>query len=204
MDETVDETVDETLDENAAPAALFEGRRPHLRAVAYRLLGSFEEADEAVEDVRRTGRARDARIAPGPVPTTDDPTAAVARACLARLRSRETHREHPWDPWASGGPPHADDHADHADHAEDARDRAGEPRGTAPALGPGRADPTGTARVRPARRVLRPVRGDRPDRGAHPGRHPPAHAAGPATGSRRPRRCRSRTCHASGRSSRPS
>ncbi|WP_328943989.1 RNA polymerase subunit sigma-70 [Streptomyces sp. NBC_00250] len=93
----------------ALPAALFEEQRPHLRAVAYRLLGTFEEADEAVEDVRRTGRAREAPIAPGPVPATDDPTAAVARACLARLRSRETLREHPWDPWdpwASGGPHH--------------------------------------------------------------------------------------------------
>ncbi|CCA56581.1 MULTISPECIES: sigma factor-like helix-turn-helix DNA-binding protein [Streptomyces] len=62
------------MDENAVAETL---------PMAYRLLGSREEAEEA---------ARDASGRP-------DPTAAVARACLARLRSRETHREHPWDPW---------------------------------------------------------------------------------------------------------
>ncbi|MET7756306.1 RNA polymerase subunit sigma-70 [Streptomyces sp. NPDC005389] len=92
----------------ALPAAPFEELRPHLRAVAYRLLGTPEEADEAVEDVRRTW-PRLPPIAPGPVPAPYDPTDAVARACLDRLRSRETHREHPWDPWdpwASGMPNH--------------------------------------------------------------------------------------------------
>ncbi|MFC9389400.1 sigma factor-like helix-turn-helix DNA-binding protein [Streptomyces venezuelae] len=62
------------MDENAVAETL---------PMAYRLLGSREEAEEAVRDA--SGRP--------------DPTAAVARACLARLRSRETHREHPWDPW---------------------------------------------------------------------------------------------------------
>ncbi|MFE6813198.1 RNA polymerase subunit sigma-70 [Streptomyces sp. NPDC057677] len=93
----------------ALPAAPFEELRPRLRAVAYRLLGTSEEADEAVEDVRRTWPARRPPIAPGPVPAPYDPTDAVARACLDRLRSRETRREHPWDPWdpwASGLPNH--------------------------------------------------------------------------------------------------
>ncbi|MBP2582970.1 RNA polymerase sigma-70 factor (ECF subfamily) [Streptomyces sp. PvR006] len=109
------------MDENAVPATLpgalpgvlpaapFEELRPRLRAVAYRLLGTSEEADEAVEDVRRTWPARRPPIAPGPVPAPYDPIGAVARACLDRLRSRETHREHPWDPWdpwASGLPNH--------------------------------------------------------------------------------------------------
>jgi DNA-directed RNA polymerase specialized sigma24 family protein len=31
-------------------AERFEEHRPHLRAVAYRMLGSLEEADEAVQD----------------------------------------------------------------------------------------------------------------------------------------------------------
>ncbi|MCX5227038.1 sigma factor-like helix-turn-helix DNA-binding protein [Streptomyces sp. NBC_00233] len=110
MDEN---TVPATLP-GAFPAAPFEEHRPHLRAVAYRLLGTFEEADEAVEDVRRTWPARLPPIAPGPVPVPAlyDPTEAVARACLDRLRSRETHREHPWDPWdpwASGQPDHRSD-----------------------------------------------------------------------------------------------
>lgn len=108
------------MDENAVPATLpgalppapFEEHRPHLRAVAYRLLGTSEEADEAVEDVRRTWSARHLPIAPGPVPAPYDPTEAVARVCLDRLRSRESHREHPWDPWdpwASGMPGHPRD-----------------------------------------------------------------------------------------------
>ncbi|MFF5783450.1 hypothetical protein ACFY8P_00505 [Streptomyces sp. NPDC012693] len=54
-----------------------------LRAVAYRLLGTFPEADEAVEDARRTWR------------WPEDPTVAVAAACLSRLRARETHDRPP-------------------------------------------------------------------------------------------------------------
>ncbi|MFE5942159.1 sigma factor-like helix-turn-helix DNA-binding protein [Streptomyces sp. NPDC056480] len=130
------------MDENAVPATLpgalatapFEEHRPHLRAVAYRLLGTSEEADEAVEEVRRTWPARHPPIAPGPVPAPYDPVEAVARVCLDRLRSRETHREHPWDPWdpwASGMPDHGHDHGEpdrRHDHGEpDHRHDPGEP-----------------------------------------------------------------------------
>ncbi|MFE5910720.1 sigma factor-like helix-turn-helix DNA-binding protein [Streptomyces wedmorensis] len=84
----------------------FEDQRPRLRAVAYRLLGTFDEADEAVreavlravrEAVRDKGAARHA----------DPPTTTVARICLERLRARETHHRkpwNPWDPWAAGAP----------------------------------------------------------------------------------------------------
>ncbi|MGW8362883.1 sigma factor-like helix-turn-helix DNA-binding protein [Streptomyces wedmorensis] len=84
----------------------FEDQRPRLRAVAYRLLGTFDEADEAVreavlravrEAVRDKGAARHA----------DPPTTTVARICLERLRARETHHRkpwNPWDPWAVGAP----------------------------------------------------------------------------------------------------
>ena len=39
------------------PAAAFEEHRDHLRAVAYRLLGSMSDADDAVQDtwLRLTG-----------------------------------------------------------------------------------------------------------------------------------------------------
>ncbi|MEV6248329.1 sigma factor-like helix-turn-helix DNA-binding protein [Streptomyces sp. NPDC051742] len=77
------------------PETLFEKDRPRLRAVAHRLLGTSTEAEEAVRDARTTWRR------------PEDPVAAVARACLARLRARETHRGHPWDPWdpwAAGEP----------------------------------------------------------------------------------------------------
>ena len=104
------------MDEHTVPAPLFEEHRPRLRAVAYRLLGTSEEAEETLEDVRRTWRAPEHPSGPPPAgpdradvpPPPGDPTAAVARACLDRLRARETHHEHPWDPWdpwASGGPP---------------------------------------------------------------------------------------------------
>ncbi|WP_318207980.1 sigma factor-like helix-turn-helix DNA-binding protein [Streptomyces sp. SJL17-1] len=108
----MDENAVTATPRGALPTAPFEEHRAHLRAVAYRLLGTFEEADEAVEEVRRTWPARHVPIAPGPVPARYDPTEAVARASLDRLRSRETHREHPrdpwdpWDPWASGMPTH--------------------------------------------------------------------------------------------------
>jgi RNA polymerase sigma-70 factor (ECF subfamily) len=38
------------MDENAWLAKRFEEHRPHLRAVAYRMLGSLTEADDAVQD----------------------------------------------------------------------------------------------------------------------------------------------------------
>ncbi|MFD0153414.1 sigma factor-like helix-turn-helix DNA-binding protein [Streptomyces sp. NPDC055721] len=68
-------------------------QEPRLKAVAYRLLGSFDEAEEAVEQAIREAPRR-------PTPTTDDRfLAALARICLERLRARETHRTAPWDPW---------------------------------------------------------------------------------------------------------
>ncbi|MFI1974354.1 MULTISPECIES: sigma factor-like helix-turn-helix DNA-binding protein [Streptomyces] len=76
----------------------FEDQRPRLRAVAYRLLGTFDEADEAVrEAVLRAAReaVRDA----GAARHADPPTTTVARICLERLRARETHHRKPWDPW---------------------------------------------------------------------------------------------------------
>ena len=38
------------MDENDSLAALFEVHRSHLRAVAYRMLGSLGEADDAVQE----------------------------------------------------------------------------------------------------------------------------------------------------------
>jgi RNA polymerase sigma factor (sigma-70 family) len=73
-------------------AERFEEERGHLRSVAYRMLGSLTEADDAVQDtwvrLSRSG--------------TDEVenlrawlTAIVARVCLNMLRARNTRREEP-------------------------------------------------------------------------------------------------------------
>jgi RNA polymerase sigma factor (sigma-70 family) len=73
-------------------AARFEEQRPRLRQVAYRMLGSLAEADDAVQDAwLRASRAG-----------TDDVenlggwlTTIVARVCLNLLRSRKARHEEP-------------------------------------------------------------------------------------------------------------
>jgi len=73
-------------------ASLFERHRPHLRAVAYRMLGSLAEADDAVQDawlrLSRSG-ADDVENLGGWL------TTVVARVCLNMLRSRNHRREQP-------------------------------------------------------------------------------------------------------------
>ncbi|MFF9628588.1 sigma factor-like helix-turn-helix DNA-binding protein [Streptomyces fradiae] len=90
-------------------ARRFEEHRPRLRAVAYRLLGSLGEAAEAVEEARlrleRPGAGADADPGPeaGAVRNADRAlTAAVARVCLDRLRSRGAARREE-DPYGEDG-----------------------------------------------------------------------------------------------------
>ncbi len=73
---------------------LFEEHRTHLRAVAYRMLGSVAEADDAVQDAwLRFDRADTSEVEnPGAWLTT-----VVARVCLNVLRSRDQRREDPFD-----------------------------------------------------------------------------------------------------------
>jgi RNA polymerase sigma-70 factor (ECF subfamily) len=68
----------------------FEQHRPHLRAVAYRMLGSVGEADDAVQDAwLRLSRADTDGVANlGGWLTT-----VVGRVCLDMLRSRRSRRE---------------------------------------------------------------------------------------------------------------
>ena len=72
----------------------FEEQRPHLRAVAYRMLGSTGEADDAVQEAwLRLNRSDAAEIENlGGWLTT-----VVARICLNMLRSRNSRREQPLD-----------------------------------------------------------------------------------------------------------
>ncbi|HEU4425415.1 MAG TPA: RNA polymerase sigma factor SigJ [Pilimelia sp.] len=82
------------MDERAWLADRFEEQRPRLRAVAYRMLGSVSEADDAVQEAwLRLSRADTGSVANlGAWLTT-----VVARVCLNLLRSRERRREAPLD-----------------------------------------------------------------------------------------------------------
>ncbi len=75
-------------------AAQFEEHRPRLQAVAYRMLGSFAEAEDAVQEAwLRVSRASgdDVENIGGWL------TTIVSRQCLNMLRSRATRREDPLD-----------------------------------------------------------------------------------------------------------
>jgi RNA polymerase sigma factor (sigma-70 family) len=82
------------MNENQWMADRFEEHRAHLRAVAYRMLGSLTEADDAVQDtwirVSRAG-ANDVENLGGWL------TTIVARVCLNMLRSRKVRREESLD-----------------------------------------------------------------------------------------------------------
>jgi len=73
-------------------AESFEQNRTRLRAVAYRMLGSFAEADDAVQEAwLRLSRAD----AGGVDNLSGWLTTVVARVCLNVLRARNTRREEP-------------------------------------------------------------------------------------------------------------
>src|ERR1041385_5033932 len=75
-------------------AEQFEAHRTHLRAVAYRMLGSLTEADDAVQEswLRLSRTEADAIDNLGGWLTT-----VVGRVCLDMLRSRKTRGEQPLD-----------------------------------------------------------------------------------------------------------
>jgi RNA polymerase sigma-70 factor (ECF subfamily) len=78
------------MDENEWLADRFEDHRAHLRAVAYRMLGSLSEADDAVQDAW----LRLSRSGAGEVDNLGGwLTTIVARVCLNMLRSRNLRRE---------------------------------------------------------------------------------------------------------------
>src|SRR5438094_698099 len=75
-------------------ARQFEEQRPHLRAVAYRMLGSLSEADDAVQDAwLRLSRADTSEVEN----LRAWLTTVVARVALNLLRARNTRREQPLD-----------------------------------------------------------------------------------------------------------
>jgi RNA polymerase sigma-70 factor (ECF subfamily) len=80
------------MDERDWLAERFEAHRAQLRAVAYRMLGSLSEADDAVQDAWL-------RLSRHDTSGVDNLggwlTTMVARLCLDRLRARASRREQP-------------------------------------------------------------------------------------------------------------
>src|SRR5215216_2668376 len=158
------------MDEREWLAQRFQEHRPRLRALAYRMLGSTSEADDALQEAWiRLSRSNEGEI--------DNLggwlTTVVARVALNMLRSRKTRREQPLEAHL---PDPIVDRAEGIDleHeallADSVSCMAGRARD---------ADPRRAPRLRPARHVLSSLRGDR----RHPGALPPG---GAPTGQPRP------------------
>src|SRR5262245_55745977 len=87
-------------------AEQFEANRPHLRAVAYRRLGSASEAEDAVQE----GWIRLSRSDINHVENLRAwLTTVVSRVCLDMLRTRSSRREDPYD--------ESDENVENAEHA---------------------------------------------------------------------------------------
>jgi RNA polymerase sigma-70 factor (ECF subfamily) len=74
----------------------FEGNRTHLKAVAYRMLGSIAEADDAVQEAWLRFNRSDATALEN---TRAWLTTVVSRVCLDMLRVRQARREQLVDEW---------------------------------------------------------------------------------------------------------
>jgi len=82
------------MDERGWLTKRFEEHRPRLRGVAYRMLGSLSEAEDAVQEAW----LRLHRIDPATVDNLGGwLTTVVSRVCLDMLRSRKSRREEPID-----------------------------------------------------------------------------------------------------------
>ena len=189
------------MDEHDWLAERFEEHRTRLRAVAYRMLGSPSEADDAVQEAwLRLGRSD----ADGVENLGGWLTTVVARVCLNMLRSRRSRREESLRGEPSGArmPDPVVGRADgDRPRARGAHGRLGRPRA---ARGTRDALPRRAARVRAARHVRDALRGDRTHRRtlARP-RRGSSRAAHDAGCGERPR-SQTPTPPASGRSSTPS
>jgi RNA polymerase sigma-70 factor (ECF subfamily) len=102
------------MDERDWLAQRFEAHRTHLKAVAYRMLGSSSEADDAVQEawlrLSRAG-ADDIENLGGWL------TTVVARVCLNMLQSRKSRRE---EPLGAQAPDPVASHADGIDPEQEA------------------------------------------------------------------------------------
>ncbi len=96
-------------------AAEFEASRPRLHAVAYRMLGSHTDADDAVQEawLRLAGKDHDRIENVGGLLTT-----VVGRVCLDRLRSRRARPEEATEGALEIAGADTDDPARHAELAD--------------------------------------------------------------------------------------
>jgi RNA polymerase sigma factor (sigma-70 family) len=82
------------MDEKQWLAERFEANRARLKGVAYRMLGSLSDADDAVQEAWL-------RVAPADTSDVENLggwlTTVVARVCLNKLQSRKSRREEPLD-----------------------------------------------------------------------------------------------------------
>src|SRR5207237_7459657 len=152
-------------------AERFEENRGHLRAVAYRMLGSASEADDAIQEtwLRLGGSDASSIENLGGWLTT-----VVARVCLDMLRSRTSRREEALDTQVAEAGAKREGRG--RSRAGSATCRLSRPRsagGTRP------AHPRRAPRVRDARHVCRALRGDRANRRALPRRGPAARQPAP-------------------------
>jgi RNA polymerase sigma-70 factor (ECF subfamily) len=80
------------MDQNKILAQEFVAQRPHLRAVAFRMLGSLAEADDALQEAWLRLQSSEAGRIENPAAWL---TTVVARICLDMLRTRKSRREEP-------------------------------------------------------------------------------------------------------------
>jgi RNA polymerase sigma-70 factor, ECF subfamily len=83
------------MDEKKFLAEKFEANRGHLRAVAYRMLGSTAEVDDAVQETWLRLSRSDASAVEN---LGGWLTTVIARVCLDMLRARKSRREEPMGP----------------------------------------------------------------------------------------------------------
>jgi len=102
------------MDEKKFLAEKFEANRAHLRAVAYRMLGSTGEVDDAVQETWLRLCRSDTS---GVENLSGWLTTVVARVCLDMLRSRKSRREEPMGPHVPE-PATSDEHERDAEMAD--------------------------------------------------------------------------------------
>jgi RNA polymerase sigma factor (sigma-70 family) len=109
--------------------AQFEAHRTHLRAVAYRMLGTVHEADDAVQEAWLRFSRLDDQAARAIESLGGWLTTVVSRICLDLLRARATRREEPLEARASTsvaeGAVVTADAAGHPEHEAELADSVG-------------------------------------------------------------------------------